>query len=157
MKPFPSHLKFYICITQAFEKMPSHCLTLSHVLWNRRLKELSANSEWRWNPVSFSNCGAKCPLGRMEKWCLALWSQLNSLIWVAANETSGPAPKFSYMQLCVQQCTKLSPGSALWSPSHKPAASTAAVVTTVEENQDGYCKFSSLWEFRYLKQGLSRY
>lgn len=100
--PINSCLRFYICITQAFEKMLSHTVTLR----NKLLLQLEG-TQCDLHTVSelcqLFKLWGKVPLrGSSEK-----WSQSNSLIWVAANETSGPAPELrSITDNCVCNCAQ---------------------------------------------------
>lgn len=113
--PVNSHLRFHICISQAFGKTLPHTFSC---LWKRLPPQLGGtqcNLHVVLRYQLFKLWGKVLLGGNAEKLCFALWSQWSSLIWVGANETS------SWANLCLQLCTKSSPGSALPPPSHQPA------------------------------------
>lgn len=86
--PLSSHLRFHICISQAFGKMLPHTFSC---LWKRLPAQLGGtqcNLHVVLGYQLFTPWGKVLLGGNAEKWCFALWSQWNSLIWVGANETS---------------------------------------------------------------------
>lgn len=114
MKPFlfACFLMHISNSTSAYPRLLSRCcLTPSLVQWNKlpsQLEGTQCNLHIALRPYQLFKLWGKVPLrGSAKKWCLALWSQSTSLIWVAANETSGPAPELnSVTDNCVCSCAQ---------------------------------------------------